>query len=333
MRQRVNREIERGKELVRERTARERVAIVAGIVVAIGLIPLSDPGFFVMNVFIFVFLFAILGHSWNIIGGYAGQLSLGHAVFFGVGAYTTTILFLFYGITPIGGLWIAGLVAAAVGLFVGAVTFRLRGHYFAMATLAIALITRSAFFRWEWVGGSAGLEFPFSEVGTLYSLTFTSKAPYFYLIGGFALLVTLLMYVMDRSKLGIYLEAINMDQTLARNAGLNVFWYKMYALGLSAFVSGIGGGFYALYITFIDPPSTLNLFRNVEPIIIALIGGTGTVLGPLVGALLFVPVNEYSRTFLSGSYTGMGWVVFGFVIVVFAIYRPNGILGQNEGNE
>jgi branched-chain amino acid transport system permease protein len=311
-----------------------RIQTAAALLIIIGAlaaVPLLDPGFFIMNVFIMTFLFAILGHGWNIVGGYAGQISFGHAVFFGVGAYTTTILFLYYQITPFIGLWLGGLMAVLIGLVVGLITLRLHSHYFAMGTLAVALLFRTTFVRWDYVGGTSGLEFPFQQIGTLISFTFIEKLPYFYIIGGFAILTTALVYILHTSKLGLYLKAINMDETLAANAGLHVFRYKMYALGLSAFVTGIGGGLYALYLTLITPTSTMDLFRNVEPVIVTLIGGSGTVFGPILGAFIFMPVREYSRTILSGQYTGVGWVVFGLVIIFFSIYRPGGILGGSSG--
>jgi len=303
-------------------------AVQVGVpVLLVALVPLLNPSFFTMHVFIFIFIFAAFGHSWNVLGGYAGQLSFGHAVFFAIGAYVPVILFAYYGITPIVGLWLGGAIATVVALAVSAITFRMRGHYFAMGTLALALIFRQTFIRWEWIQASRGISIPLADIGTIESLTFTTREPYFYLIGGFTLAVTLAVFVIDRSKLGMYLRAINMDEELAKNAGLNVFYYKMYAAGISGFIAGMTGGFYALYITFVDPNSVLDLFRNIEPVIVVLIGGAGTVLGPIVGAFVFIPLNEYSRSILSGSYTGLGWVVFGFVIILLSIYRPDGILG------
>ncbi|MFC3959761.1 branched-chain amino acid ABC transporter permease [Halovivax cerinus] len=303
------------------------VVQVAIPVLALAIVPLLNPGFFVMHVLIYVFIFAAFGHSWNVLGGYTGQLSFGHAVFFAVGAYAPMILFVFYDISPIIGIWIGGLLGAFIALCVGAVTFRLQGHYFAMGTLAIALIFRQLFIRWEWIQASRGISMPLEDIGTLVSLTFTSREPYFYLIGAFALAVTVAVYVIDGSKLGLYLKAINMDEELAENAGLNTFYYKMYASGISGFIAGVTGGLYALYSTFVDPNSVLDLFRNIEPVIVALIGGAGTVLGPVIGAFLFVPIHEYSRSLLSGPYTGLGWVVMGIVIVALAIFRPGGVLG------
>lgn len=312
-------------------TQRQKYGAAAVLVGLLALVPAFSSSYFLMNVLIFTFLFMSLGHSWNILGGYAGQISLGHAILFAAGAYTTSILFVYYGITPLVGLWIGGLVAVAVGLVLGLTTFSLRYHYFAMATLAAALIVRVVFFRWDYVGGATGIEYPLDQLGTLYSVTFRDKAPYYYLTGGFALLVTAFVYRLDRSKLGVYLKAVNMDQELAENAGLAAFWYKMYAMALSAFVAGVAGGLYAQYLLYIDPMSTLRVLRNIDIIMVPIIGGVGTVLGPVLGAFIFIPVREYSRSWLSGSATGLGWVVFGLVLLLISIYRPGGLLNEYTG--
>lgn len=314
-----------------ELTRIQLVGLLGGLLLALSILPHVLDDFFAMNAIIFIFIFTIWGQGWNLLSGYGGQVSLGHAIFIGVGAYTTAILFLFYGVPPVIGIWIGGLVAAIVGLLIGLVSFKLRYHYFAMATLAFALIFRTVFARWNWIGGSAGLEFPFDAYGSYLTLLFFSQTPYYYLIGAGAIASTYLIYVIDRSKLGIYLQAIKMDQELAQNAGIPVFRYKMYAMGISAYLTGFGGGLYALYIGFIDPFSTMELLRNVDPLIGPLVGGVGTVFGPVVGAIIMVPVLEYSRTYLSGQFTGLGWVVFGLVIILLAIYRPNGLLGKRRG--
>lgn len=307
------------------------------VVVAIALVPtfvsmfVPNRSLFVLNTFIYVFLFMTMGHGWNVVGGYAGQISLGHALMFGVGAYTTAVLFTFYGITPFVGIFIAGIVATAVGLVLGLVTFSLRYHYFAMATLAAALIAKTVFTRWEYVNGASGIEYPLDKIGTFGSLTFPDKAPYFYLTGLLALGTTLFMYQLDRSKLGTYLKAVNMDQELAENAGLKAWWYKMYAMGISSFIVGLAGAMYAQFIMYIDPISTLRVLRNIDIIMVAIIGGVGTVLGPVVGAFIFIPVREYTRTTLSGTATGMGWVVFGFVLLLISLYRPGGLLNKYTG--
>jgi branched-chain amino acid transport system permease protein len=312
-------------------STRQRTGLYAVVVAALLAVPFLTDSEFLLNTFIFIFLFAALGHGWNIVGGYAGQVSLGHAVMFAAGAYTTTILFVYYGVTPILGLWVGGLVAAAVGLVLGGVTFRLRYHYFAMATLAAALIARVVFFRWEFVGGATGIEYPLGRFGDLSALMFRGKTPYYYMTGVFAALVTLLVYRIDRSKLGVYLKAVNMDQEAAENAGIDAFRYKLYAMGLSSFVTGFAGGLYAQYVLYIDPMSTLRVLRNIDIIMVAIVGGVGTVLGPVVGAGIFIPIREYTRTTLSGTQTGLDWVIFGVILLVISLYRPGGVLNEYSG--
>lgn len=317
--------------------AKQRWLGAVALVGVLAIVPLfvttflPNNSFFVLNTFIYVFLFIILGHGWNILGGYAGQVSLGHAVMFATGAYGTAILFVYYGVTPLIGVFLAALVAVVVGVALGGATFSLRYHYFAMATLAAALIARVVFFRWDYVGGATGIEYPLDQLGTLYSFTFNDKSPYYYVTGAAALVTTLFVFRLDNSKLGVYLKAINMDQELAENAGLKAWWYKMYAMGLSSFITGLAGGLYAQYIMYIDPMSTLRVLRNIDIILVPIIGGVGTVLGPVVGAFIFIPVREYTRSTLSGTATGLGWVVFGLVLLLISIYRPGGLLNEYKG--
>ena len=314
----------------------QRLGLGALVVAVLAAVPFVTENEFLLNTLIFIFLFTVMGHGWNIIGGYAGQVSLGHAVMFATGAYTTAILFAYYGVTPLIGIFLGGLLATVVGLILGVVTFRLRYHYFAMATLAAALIVRVVFFRWDYVGGATGIEYPFGQIGTLYSFTFRGDLPYYYISGVFALAVTGFMFVLDRSRLGTYLKAINMDQEAAENAGLDAFAYKSYAMGLSSLLCGLAGGLYAQWVLYIDPASTLRLLRNIDIIMVAIIGGVGTVLGPVLGAAVFITVREYTRATLSGTQTGLGWVLFGVILLFISLYRPGGILnryGGRWGNE
>lgn len=317
--------------------AKQRRLGAVALIVLLAVVPpfvatfLPNNSYFVINTFIYVFLFIMLGHGWNILGGYAGQVSLGHAIMFAAGAYGTAILFVYYGVTPLIGIFLAALIAVVVGLVLGGTTFSLRYHYFAMATLAAALIARVVFFRWDYVGGATGIEYPLDQLGTFYSFTFNDKSPYYYVTGVAALVTTLFVFRLDNSKLGVYLKAINMDQELAENAGLKAWWYKMYAMGLSSFVTGLAGGLYAQYIMYIDPMSTLRVLRNIDIILVPIIGGVGTVLGPVVGAFIFIPVREYTRSTLSGTATGLGWVVFGLVLLFISVYRPGGILNKYKG--
>jgi len=314
-------------------SVQQRYALVGGLLLLLVAIPQLTDSYFVINAFILAFLFASLGQAWNIIGGYAGQVSIGHAVFYGAGAYTTTVLSTYYGISPLIGLFVGGVVASVVGIAIGAVTFRLRYHYFAMGTLAISLIAHTIFQRWDFINAAAGLEYPLTKAGSVTTLIFRSQEPYYYLIGLYMVLVTILVYKMDRSKLGIYLKSINMDQELSQNAGISIYLYKQYAFALSAFLTGVAGGLYSLYVQFINPDSVLDLMNNVEPIIVGLIGGLGTVTGPIIGAFIFAFVNEYTRSLFGGDNTGLGWVIFGSILILIAIYRPGGLLNKLPGRE
>jgi branched-chain amino acid transport system permease protein len=289
-------------------------------------LPYFATSYFFVNTLIYALLFIGLGQSWNIIGGYAGQISLGHAVMFATGAYTTAILFTYYGITPYLGLIVAGLLAAAVGLTLGALTFRLRYHYFSIATLAATLGIYVIFLQWDWIGGAVGLEYPIAQIGDPLSLMFDSRQMYFYVMWGFALATTVLVYRLHTSKLGIYLKAIDIDQELAENAGISAFWYKMYAMGLSSFIAGVGGGLFAQYVLYVEPRILLELIRNVEFVLIPVVGGLGTVLGPVVGAVIYIFTREYTRTLLGGTQTGLSWVIFGTILVLISMYRPNGLI-------
>ncbi|WP_262177044.1 branched-chain amino acid ABC transporter permease [Haloarcula laminariae] len=300
--------------------------LIPAIFIGALALPYLGTSYFFINTLIYALLFVGLGQSWNIIGGYAGQISLGHAVMFATGAYTTAILFIYYGITPYLGLIVAGLLAAAVGLSLGALTFRLRYHYFSIATLAATLGIYVIALQWDWIGGAVGLEYPIAQIGDSLSLMFDSRQMYFYVMWAFALGTTVLVYRLHTSKLGIYLKAIDIDQELAENAGISAFWYKMYAMGLSSFIAGIGGGLFAQYVLYVEPRILLELIRNVEFVLIPVIGGLGTVLGPIVGAAIYIFTREYTRTLLGGTQTGLSWVIFGTVLILISMYRPSGLI-------
>jgi len=300
--------------------------LIPAIFLAALPLPYFATSYFFLNTLIYAMLFVGLAQSWNIIGGYAGQISLGHAVMFATGAYTTAILFIYYDITPYLGLIVAGLVAAAVGLSLGALTFRLRYHYFSIATLAATLGMYVIFLGWDWIGGAVGLEYPIAQIGDSLSFMFQNREMYFYVMWAFALGTTVLVYRLHTSKLGIYLKAIDIDQELAENAGISAFWYKMYAMGLSSFIAGIGGGLFAQYVLYVEPRILLTLLRNVEFVMMPVIGGLGTVLGPVVGAAIYIFTREYTRTLLGGSQTGLNWVIFGTILTLIAMYRPSGLI-------
>ena len=287
--------------------------------------PLIIKGSFHLNVMIFVFLYTIMAEGWNILGGYAGQLSIGHVVFFAIGAYTDSLLLVKWGVTPWLGVFVGGLVAGLISLVIGWACFRLRGHFFALATAGLVEITRICFCHWDAVGGSVGITLPMEF--SFDNFLWRSKVPYYYIFLAFMLLSIAVVFIIERSRMGLYLKALNQDQDAAESFGIDVFKYKMVAIFISTFLTGIAGGLYAQYIQYIDPQSMLPLIISIEIIIVVLIGGRGTVFGPLIGALIFIPLSEYCRTYLGGMAKGYDYIIIGLFVSLLAIKRPEGLIG------
>jgi len=274
-----------------------------------------------------IFLYAYLGLSWNLIGGFGGQLSLGHAAFFGVGAYTSTLLFIHYGLSPWLGMFVGALISTALGLFIGYLSFRygLKGHYFALTTIAFAEIIRLIALNVKFLGEAKGLLIPFKGYHPwLYQ--FTGKMETYYIAIILMLIGLAVNLAVSRSRLGFYLLAIREDESSAAALGVNTFRCKMFAMGLSSFMTAFGGTFLAQYTMYIQPDFTIALSQSIEILIRPIIGGVGTVFGPILGAFLLGPLSEVSRILL-GGYHGVHLVVYGTVLIIFMIFLPNGLMG------
>jgi branched-chain amino acid transport system permease protein len=272
-----------------------------------------------------VLLSAIGASAWNIVGGYAGLISVGHAVFFGCGAYGALASYKYLGLPPIGGLPIGVVVSIGIAAIVGIPTLRLSGHYFSMATIAVAELVRLIVSNIEWLGGAQGLSGP-PVPRTLLDLSFISALPYYYLF--LAVLATVLAFTrqMERGRLGYYLRAIHDSERAARSLGAPVSRCKLYAYLISAALTAVAGGLYAVMFGFIDPESGLGILISVKMLIMTALGGAGLLLGPLVGALILVPLEELSNSLLGGVGAGVTFVVYGAIIVVIARLQPGGLL-------
>ena len=249
--------------------------------------PFLPPYF--LEILISVLLFAYLGSAWNILGGYAGQFSFGHAAYFGIGAYTSTLLFLRVGRVAVarhGGR--RRCLAAAFGLAAGYLSFRygLRGPYFSLVTLAFAEMLRVIAVNTKAVGSSLGLVIPSREAAPL-SFVFAGKLPYYYVILAMALGALWITRRLERSKLGYSLRAIRENEDAAEAAGVDALGMKLRAMALSSFLTALGGTFYAQYFAYIDPTITFGPAVSIQGLLQAIVGGAGTVLGPLLGS--FVP--------------------------------------------
>jgi len=276
---------------------------------------------------ILIFMYALLGEAWNILGGYAGQVSLGHAVFFGLGAYTSTTLLMKLGLTPWLGMVAGIFIAVVVSIIVGYPCFRLAGHYFAIATIALGEIVAIVFLNWKFVGGAIGLFLPLLDESLLNFEFHSSKAPYYYIILAMLVVTVLVTYKMEKSRLGFYFRAIKNDPDAARSLGIDLTKYKLIAMIISAALTAMAGTFYAQYVLFIDPHSVLPLMLSIQMCLIAVLGGTGTIAGPIIGAIVLIPMAEYTRVYLAGRVSGLHLFIYGFLIIVFAVFQPAGLMG------
>ena len=269
-------------------------------------------------------LAAIAASAWNIVGGYAGQISVGHAMFFGAGAYAPLLLYTHWQLPPLVGVPLGIAVSLAMAVVIGMPSFRLRGHYFSMATIAAAELVRIVVGNWDFVGAAIGLMGP-PVARTVLDLSFRSAVPYYYLF--LVVLIVLLgtTWLLERGRMGYYWRAIQAGERAARSLGVPARRYKLYALMLSAAFTSLAGSLYALMVGFIDPESGFGILVSVQMVIVAALGGAGTRLGPLVGALVLVPAQTATNTWFGGGGTGLTYILYGGIILVLARFEPGGL--------
>ncbi len=272
-----------------------------------------------------VLLMAISSSAWNIVGGFAGQVSVGHAIFFGAGAYSSLVVFNRLGWPPIAGIPLGVAVSLLLSVLVGTPTFRLRGHYFSMATIAAAELIRILVANWPLLGAAVGLMGPATPRG-LADLSFTSPLPYYYLFLAVLLILLALTRRMQVSRMGYYLRALNAGDRAARSLGVPVLRYKLYALMFSAAFTSIAGSLYAIMVGFADPDSVLGILVSVNVIIMAAVGGAATLFGPLLGSILLVPLQEATNAAFGGSGNGLTYIVYGAIIMLVVRFEPGGLL-------
>jgi branched-chain amino acid transport system permease protein len=297
------------------------------LLAAFAVAPLMIANVHFQHLMIMLLLYATLSQAWNLIGGYAGQVSFGHAVFFGIGAYAAMAPLNQWGLTPWVGMVIGGLVATIVAVIIGVPVFRLKGHYFAISTFAVAEVVRELFSNWNWVDGPIGLDAPVLDPGWINFMFYKTKFPYHYTVLIIFLLVTCVTFRMERSRMGYYFRAIKQRPEAAQAMGVNISLYKQYALMISAFFTAICGSFYGLYVLHIEPATVLSLDISIKIVLITALGGTGSLWGPLLGAMILIPLQEYSRIWLGGTGKGIDLIVLGALIVLICIFEPRGIVG------
>jgi len=283
----------------------------------------GDP--FIQRVAALVLLTAISASAWNLIGGYAGQVSIGHAVFFGAGAYASLLVFKLFAWPPIAGAPFGIAVSLVLALLIGVPTFRLRGHYFSMATIAVAELIRIVVGNWPLLGAAVGLMGPAVPRG-LADLSFLSPLPYFYIFAAVEAALLWVTWAMARSRTGYYLRAVRAGERAALSLGVPVLRYKLVALLLSAGFTALAGSLYAVMVGYVDPESVLGILVSVQMVIVAALGGAGTLFGPVLGAVILVPVQQATNAAFGGSGSGLTYIVYGAIILAIARFRPGGLL-------
>jgi branched-chain amino acid transport system permease protein len=277
---------------------------------------------------IMIFLYGALATAWNVLAGYCGQISLGHAVYFGIGAYTSTLLVREAALTPWLGMIVGAVLAVLVSQAIGYPVFRLRGHYFAIATIGVGEIVQTLVINWDWAGGARGLFVPIKRPDSLLNFQFhESKAVYYYIALGLLAVALGVTRWLERSRRGYVFRAIREDQDAAASLGVHVAREKHVAMAVSAALTALGGTFWAQYVLFIDPESVFPLSLSILICLVAVLGGVGSLWGPLLGAAILVPLSEGTRVLLGGTGKALDLVIYGALIMLIAVFQPAGVIG------
>ena len=295
------------------------------VILVLTVVPQFITRPFTMNVLILFCIWAIMGLGWNFIGGYTGQVSNGHALFFAIGAYVGGLSLKWYGISPWVSMWVGVVIAGAVAYAIGTPLLRLRGHYFAIATMALVECARIIFLNWNWIGGATGVSFQMKKLSPWLTMQFKSKHEFFYICLGFLALFIILTKIMEGSKFGYYCRAIKANQESAESSGVDAACYKRWAYVLSAGIVSIGGALYAQYIQYIDPMVLLPLSNSMLIVLVCVMGGIGTVWGPVLGAFVMIAINEYSRAYFA-RFSGLNLVIYGTLVILIVLFLPNGLI-------
>ncbi|TMJ89089.1 MAG: branched-chain amino acid ABC transporter permease [Alphaproteobacteria bacterium] len=298
------------------------IAVLASCIIAAAVV----SNRYAVDIMIRTFLWAGLALAWNIAGGYAGLISFGHAAFFGIGAYTSTILLLNFGVPPWFGMFAGALIAACAGALLTRVCARLRGPLFILSTLAAGEVVRIAALNWRSLtGGPEGLEIP--PVPNVVDMVFKSQWPYVAIIVAYMLAMFALSAWIEQTRYGYYLFATRDNEDGASAIGINPSHTRTAAMALSAATTAIGGTLFAQYFLYLDPTHVISPDISFQFALICAVGGLGTASGPVFGALIIVPLSELLRGLLSQSTSGLHLVIYGIIVIVVILYFPSGVSG------
>lgn len=282
---------------------------------------------YVLGIFIMIFFYAYLGQAWNVLTGYTGHISLGHALYVGIGAYVSTFLAQHFHITPWLGMMVGGILAVIVALSIGFLGFRfgLRGVYFVILTIAFAEVARLVVCHIKALGGFAGIFIDFRP--SFLNMQFRGNIPYYYISLALMAGSVILVRILENSKMGRLMVAVREDEEAAQALGVDSLKYSMIAMSMSAFMTAIGGTFLANYVYYISPNTVLSMGLSIELILRPIIGGLGTALGPVLGSFILTPLSEISRSyFAKGGLEGLHLILYGVLAVLVVLFMRRGIL-------
>lgn len=299
--------------------------VVAAVVILVLGLPLARPWIgaynYVLQVGLTVLMWIAMASSWNIIGGYAGYISLGHNVFFGIGGYASGMALAYWGISPFVSAVVAGAIAVVVGLLFGLITLRTRGPAFIISTIALLLLVHNTVDNWELAGAASGISLPLPP----FSVEFL-KVPFYYAMAACAFGAVWFSYRLSHSKFGLGLRALSQDETKAEVAGINTRMYKVIAFAMSCFFIGVAGAVFGYSLSYLRPTTFFEIGLAAQMVLMTIVGGRATVAGPVVGAILITTVNEFSVVQFGA--TALNIVVIGVILLATLLFFPLGIVGS-----
>lgn len=309
-----------------KRETRKKILIGIGIAIVAIAIPFILSGEFPHHVLTMMCIWAILGMGWNFIGGYAGQVSNGHALFYGIGAYACAVGMWIFKLSPWITMWIGMAISALIALIVGKALLRFHGHVFAIASMAIAECGRIIFLNWNAIGGATGVYFYNPNMSPWLAMQFKNSYYYYFLYLAFALVVLAITKKLDKTRFCYYLRTIKGNEAAAESVGIDTAKYKMLAYILSAVIVSLAGSLYAQFILYIDPSILMTLNISMMIVLIAVMGGIGTVWGPIIGSVVLTFISEYTRVKFGSKLSGIDMIIYGVLVIVIVLFLPEGLI-------
>jgi len=308
---------------------KKKIILMIGLVLIAIALPLGFNNSYLSHILFMTVYYAFLSSSWNLVGGFAGQLAIGNGVYVGIGLYITIGFFMGYGVSPWIGILLAALLTGLVSMILGCATFRLSGSYYGLSTVALLNILRIWFSENDrlfglFFGGSAGVRVTW--IGGWKWMEFVDKNVYYFIMLALLLLLLVGTYWMSKSKFGYYLLAISTNQNAAASLGVNVYGNKLIAQFISAFLMAIGGGIYGMFIIYTDPQTIFSFQVSFNIMLMAVFGGRGTVFGPLIGSIILTPFYELLRINLSTVLPGLPMALYGLMLMLCMQFMPKGFI-------